>query len=208
MSRPEELVVDDRRLQLTNLDKVLYPKAGFTKGAMLDYYIRIGPVLLPHLRDRPVTLRRYPDGVDGETFFEKNCPSYRPPWMPTAAVWSDRKEADTNFCLVNDLPSLVWVANLAAIELHPSLSRATELDRPTALVFDLDPGAPADIITCAEAAIMLREIFVSLRLQSFPKTWAQRDFKSTCRSTQTSPMTRRRPSRAARRNYWSDNLPD
>src|SRR5689334_13792272 len=116
--------VGDHDLELSNLDKVLYPQAGFTKGEVIDYYTRIAPVLLPHLRDRPLTLKRYPNGVDAPYFYEKNCPGHRPDWVATTAVYSKRNDDDVNYCLCQDLPTLVWVANLASLELHTSLSRA------------------------------------------------------------------------------------
>src|SRR5215472_5113741 len=126
MSKKAELIVDDRKLQVSNLDKVLYPKAGFTKAQVIDYYIRIAPVLLPHLKDKPLTLKRYPNGVEEPFFYEKRCPSHRPPWVNTATVWSRHNEADINFCLINDLPSLVWAANLGSLELHTFLAQVRD----------------------------------------------------------------------------------
>ena len=148
MPQKAELVVQDRKIQVSNLDKVLYPKAGFTKGQVIDYYIRVAPVLLPHLKDRPLTMKRYPDGVEGEFFYEKNCPSHRPKWVKTAKVWSEGNSRMMDYCLAQDLPTLVWAANLADLELHTSLSRKNSIKRPTIMVFDLDPGAPADIVQC------------------------------------------------------------
>jgi len=121
MPQKAELIVADRKIQVSNLDKVLYPKVGFAKGQVIDYYIRIAPVLLPHLKDRPLTMKRYPDGVDGQFFYEKNCPSHRPKWVQTAKVWSEGNQRIMNYCLANDLPTLVWAANLADLELHTSL---------------------------------------------------------------------------------------
>jgi bifunctional non-homologous end joining protein LigD len=167
---PVEVRVGDRTLRLTNLDKVLWPEAGFTKGQMIDYYTRIAPVLLPHLRDRPLTLKRYPDGVDGQMFYEKNCPKHRPPWLETAKVWSDGNSRFMDYCLVQDLPSLVWVGQLGTIELHTSLSLASSLPEPRSMVFDLDPGPPATIVECCQIAIWLREWFVEHDLQAFAKT--------------------------------------
>jgi bifunctional non-homologous end joining protein LigD len=159
-----EVRVDGRTLRLSNLQKVLYPATGFTKGAVVDYYRRVAPALLPHLRGRPLTLKRYPDGVDGESFYEKRCPSHRPPWVPTA-------DADgIEFCVAADLPTLVWVANLASLELHTSLSLAAEMARPTMLVFDLDPGEPAGIAECATVALRLRALFDRLGLACLAKT--------------------------------------
>jgi bifunctional non-homologous end joining protein LigD len=165
-----EVSVEGRQLKLSNLDKVLYPESGFTKGQVIDYYTRIAPVLLPHLRRRALTLKRYPNGVDAQFFYEKNCPKHRPPWVETVAVWSDRNQADVNYCLCNDLPTLVWVANLASLELHTSLSWADDVQRPSMLVFDLDPGPPATIVECARVGFWLREELDRAGIQAFPKT--------------------------------------
>jgi bifunctional non-homologous end joining protein LigD len=169
-SKRTKLTVEERELSLTNLDKVLYPKAGFTKGEMIDWYVRIADVLLPHLRGRPLTMKRYPDGVDAGHFYEKRCPSHRPEWVETAKIWSDRHKGEIDYCLVNDLPTLVWAANLADIELHTSLSLAEDMNRPTAMVFDLDPGAPADILDCAQVAVWIRGMLDRLGLGSHAKT--------------------------------------
>jgi bifunctional non-homologous end joining protein LigD len=163
-----EATVEGRVLRLTNLDKVLYPQAGFTKGDMIDYYTRVAPALLPHLRGRPLTLKRYPNGVEGDYFYEKQCPSHRPDWVRTASISTGRKKID--FCLCEDLPTLVWLANLADIELHTSLSLADRIERPTMMVFDLDPGEPANIVQCCRVSAWLREIFDPLALESFAKT--------------------------------------
>ena len=170
MSAPTIVEVEGRKLTLTNLDKVLYPATGFTKGQVVDYYARIAPVLLPHLSGRPLTMKRYPGGVDQEYFFEKNAPKHRPDWVKTAPVWSEGNHRTIYFILANDLPTLVWIANLASIELHPSLSVAPDIATPTMIVFDLDPGPPANIIQCAQVGLWVREIFDHFGLQSFPKT--------------------------------------
>src|SRR3989475_10868782 len=162
--------IQGRHLKLTNLDKVLYPSAGFTKGQVIDYYARIAPVLVPHLNARPLTLKRYPNGVDEQFFFEKNATKHRPEWVKTAPIWSEGNRRTINYILANDLPTMVWMANLAAIELHPSLSLAKEINCPTMMVFDLDPGPPANIVHCAQVGLWLREIFEHFGLQSFPKT--------------------------------------
>ena len=162
--------VEGKHLKLTNLDKVLYPAAGFTKGQVVDYYARIAPVMVPHLAGRPLTLKRYPNGVDSQFFFEKNATKHRPDWVKTAPIWSEGNSRDVNYILANDLPTMVWVANLAGIELHPSLSMAKEITCPTMMVFDLDPGPPANIVQCCQVAFWLREIFERFDLQSFPKT--------------------------------------
>ena len=170
MSTPTIVEVEGRKLKLTNLDKVLYPATGFTKGRVVDFYVRSAPVLVPHLAGRPLTMKRYPEGVDQEYFFEKNAPMHRPDWVKTAPIWSESNHRTINFILANDLPTLVWIANLASIELHPSLSLAADIRTPTAIVFDLDPGPPANIVQCAQVGLWVREIFDHFGLQSFPKT--------------------------------------
>ncbi len=170
MPQTAELIVEDRKIQVSNLDKVLYPKVGFTKGQVIDYYIRIAPVLLPHLKDRPLTMKRYPDGVQGEFFYEKNCPEHRPKWVQTAQVWSESNDRMMNYCLVQDLPTLVWAANLADLELHTSLSRKDDMTCATMMVFDLDPGAPADIVQCSQVGLWLRDLLGKMKLKSFAKT--------------------------------------
>ena len=163
-----EVDVDGRTLSLSNLGKVLYPAVGFTKGQVIDYYTRIAPVLLPHLRGRPLTLKRYPDGVDGGHFYEKQCPRHRPDWVRTAPIRAGSKVID--FCLCDDLPTLVWAANLADLEIHPSLARAEAYSSPTVVAFDLDPGPPATIVECAEVAVRLRAALRAVGLECFPKT--------------------------------------
>jgi|SRR5579864_1136990 len=171
MAKKESVIdVEGRQIKLSNLDKVLYPKAGFTKGQVIDYYVRIAPVLLPHLADRALTLKRYPNGVEGMFFYEKNCPTYRPSWMKTAKVWSEGNNRFMHYCVVADLPTLVWLANLADLELHTSLSRAPETNRPTVIAFDLDPGPPATIVQCCQVGLWVRDIFEQFGLQSFAKT--------------------------------------
>jgi len=170
MSQKAQLLVEGKKLSVSNLDKVLYPKVGFTKGQVIDYFIRVAPVLLPHLKDRPLTMKRYPDGVEGEFFYEKNCPSHRPNWVKTAKVWSEGNQRRMHYCLANDLPTLVWAANLADLELHTSLSRKDKIERPTMTVFDLDPGPPADIVQCCQVGIWLRDLLAKMKLKSFAKT--------------------------------------
>jgi len=170
MPQKAQLTVKGKKLAVSNLDKVLYPKAGFTKGQVIDYYIRIAPVLLAHLKDRPLTMKRYPNGVEGEFFYEKNCPSHRPGWVKTAKVWSEGNNRTMDYCLANDLPTLVWAANLADLELHTSLSRKNKIDRPTMMVFDLDPGPPADIVQCCQVGLWLRDLLGQMKLKSFAKT--------------------------------------
>jgi len=162
--------IEGRELQLSNLDKVLYPESGFTKGDVIKYYSVIAPALLVHLKDRPVTLKRYPDGVEGKFFYQKECPEYRPSWLQTIPVSDDKGKREINYCGINDLPSLIWAANLAALELHPSLAKGADPFTPTVLVFDLDPGPPATIVECCVVGQMLRDILSDLGLHCFPKT--------------------------------------
>lgn len=169
MPKKSQLNVGGRTLSVTNLEKVLYPDAGFTKGDLINYYIRVSPALLPHLRDRPITLKRYPDGVDGPFFYEKKCPSHRPEWVRTARV-AKSEGGEINYCVLNDLPTLVWAANLADLELHTFLHKAPAIGRPTALAFDLDPGPPADIVTCSQVGLWLKATFDALGMECFAKT--------------------------------------
>ena len=162
--------IEGRQLKLTNLDKVLYPATGFTKGEVIDYYARIAPTAVPHYDGRPMTLKRYPNGVDEKFFFEKNSPQHRPDWVTTLPVYSRHASRTIDFTIIDGAATLVWTANQAAIELHPSLSCGDKLDRPTMVVFDLDPGAPATIRECCEVGCHLRELFDHLGLESFPKT--------------------------------------
>lgn len=164
-----EIDVAGTRMTVSNLDKVLYPAVGFTKGQVIDYYIRISRDLLPHLKNRPITLKRYPDGVTGFFFYEKQCPSHRPKWVKTATVPRGRG-GDIHYCMMNDLPALVWAANLADLELHTFLHKAPAISRPTAIAFDLDPGAPADIVQCCQVGLWVKTLFDGLGLKSFPKT--------------------------------------
>jgi bifunctional non-homologous end joining protein LigD len=168
--KPQIIEVDGKHLSLTNLGKVLYPATGFTKGQVIDYYARIAPALVPQLSGRPLTLKRYPEGVDREYFFEKNATKHRPDWVKTAPIWSEGNDRNINYILADDLPTLIWVANLASIELHPSLSLAKDIMSPTVIAFDLDPGPPANIVQCCQVGLWLRDIFEHFELQSFPKT--------------------------------------
>jgi bifunctional non-homologous end joining protein LigD len=164
--------VQGRGLKLTNLDKVLYPETGFTKGEVVDYYAKIAAAMIPHLSGRAVTLRRFPEGVDDldAAFFEKRCPKHRPKWVKTARVEAGPHAGKIDFCVCDSLPTLIWMAQLAAIELHPSLSLSRAPKRPTVLAFDLDPGPPADIVDCCRVALRLREMFGHFGVRSFPKT--------------------------------------
>jgi bifunctional non-homologous end joining protein LigD len=159
-----------RKFTVSHSGKVLYPATGFTKGQVIEYYVQISDVLLPHLKNRALTLKRYPNGVDHEFFYQKECPSFRPRWMQVVRIWSKTRRRTVRFCLVNDLPALVWVTNLANIELHASLARRRKTEQPTAMVFDLDPGPGANVVDCAQVALWLRTLLETLKLKSFPKT--------------------------------------
>jgi len=164
------ITVSGRKLKITNPDKVLYPEAGFTKGDVIEYYRRIAPALLPHLRGRALTMKRYPNGVDEQYFYQKESPKHRPDWVTTVPMWSEGNGRDINFTVVNSLPTLLWAANLADLELHTSMARARTGRRPTMMVFDLDPGLPATIVECCEVALMIRERLARDGLSCFPKT--------------------------------------
>ena len=164
------LDIEGKAVPVSNLEKIYYPKAGFTKGEMLAYYIKVAPVLLPHLQGRPLTLKRYPNGVDAPYFYEKQCPRPKPPFVETYQVARHHKPGSIQFCLVNNLPTLVWAANLGDLELHTFLSKAPHVHKPTQIVFDLDPGAPANAVQCAQVALWLREMFGKLGLETFVKS--------------------------------------
>jgi bifunctional non-homologous end joining protein LigD len=194
--RAAEIEVQGRTLKLTNREKIMYPRSGFTKGELIDYYAAVASVLLPHLAGRPLTLKRYPDGVEGKYFYEKRCPPHRPDWVRTAPIASERRRGTIDYCLAEDLPTLIWAANLADIELHTSLSLAERMDRPTAIVFDLDPGAPAALKECCRVALWIREIFDSFGLETFVKTSGSKGLQvyaplnSTVGYEQTKPFAR------------------
>jgi bifunctional non-homologous end joining protein LigD len=169
--RNQEVTVGRRKLKLTNLDKILYPKTKTTKAEVIDYYARVADAILPHLRDRPLTLRRFPEGVGnpGASFFEKNCPKHRPDWVKTTPIYVDRRAGEIDFCMCQDLPTLTWMAQLAALELHPSLSKARRMEQPTVLAFDFDPGAPAGLVECCKVALRVQKLFGAFGLDGFPK---------------------------------------
>jgi len=180
--------VERRQLTLSNLEKVLYPEVGFTKGEVIDYYTRISEVLLPHIRDRALTFKRYPDGVDGKFFFEKNAPSHAPDWVRTVRLASpgSTKNRDTiNYPVLSDLPSLVWAANLAALELHVPMWRVgarSATKHPDLMVFDLDPGPPATIVECCEVAEHVRSLLSDDGLTAYPKTSGSKGLQLYVRS--------------------------
>jgi bifunctional non-homologous end joining protein LigD len=161
--------IDGHRLAVSNLEKVMYPMIGFTKAQVIDYYVRIAPVMLPHIRDRGITLRRWPDGVTENSFFEKRCPSYRPGWVGTCLGPGDRR-GGIEYCRLDSVVALAWTANLAALEIHSPMARCGAVDSPTMLVFDLDPGEPATIVECAQVALEIHDVLDTVGLRSFPKT--------------------------------------
>jgi bifunctional non-homologous end joining protein LigD len=165
--------ITGKRLALANLEKDLYPSYGFTKAQILEYYRRMARFILPHLQDRALTLKRYPDGVEQNFFFEKRCPIHRPAWVKTAEVRLEDKEQMT-VCLANDLETLMWVENLASLELHVPLARVFSPETPDAMVFDLDPGEPADLLDCAKVALILRDLLRPLGLAGYVKTSGQK----------------------------------
>jgi len=168
-SKQTAVTIDGRELKVSNLDKVLYPESGFTKGEVIDYYARIAPVLLTHLGDRGITMRRFPNGVDAGSFFEKRCPKHRPEWVQVAPGPGDHGGA-IDYCRLADEASVVWAANMAALELHAPMARCDDIETPTMVVFDLDPGAPAGMEDCAEVGLWIRDVLDGLGLQCFAKT--------------------------------------
>jgi bifunctional non-homologous end joining protein LigD len=165
-----EVELEGRTLRLTHLDRVMFPATGFTKAQVVDYYVRVAPALLPHVRRRPLTLRRFPTGAGGTSRYQKCCPDHRPEWLPVEYVWLASHKAEKPFCVVDDLPSLVWSANQNNLELHPMLARAPALDEPTAVAFDLDPGPPAGLMEAREVALLLRDVLAGVGLRSWAKT--------------------------------------
>lgn len=164
-----EVTVDGRRLSVSNLDKLLYPLVGFTKAQVIGYYVRVAPTLLPHIADRGITLRRWPDGITSESFFEKRCPSHRPGWVSTCVGPGDRR-GGIDYCRMDSVAAIAWTANLAALEIHPPMARCGETDSPSMVVFDLDPGDPASIIECCRVALAICGVLESVGLQSCAKT--------------------------------------
>jgi bifunctional non-homologous end joining protein LigD len=169
MTKKQEIQVGGKTLSVSNLEKALYPKAGFTKGQVIDYYVRVSRFLLPHLEDRPVTMHRYPDGIAAEHFYEKDAPRFTPEWVKTFPVPRRAGGRPIRYILINDLPTLVWCANLANLEIHPFLHRVPHIDQPTYVMFDLDPGEGSDILKCGEVAFLLKEVLDHLKLKAFAK---------------------------------------
>jgi bifunctional non-homologous end joining protein LigD len=192
-----ELEVGGRRLAIRNLDRLVFPRAGTTKAQLLDFYVRIGDVMLPHLRDRLLHMHRYPEGVEGPRFWQKGCPEHRPAWMSTTPVYSRDKQANIDFCVVEDLAGLLWAVNIGSIELHTSLHTRADLHRPTTLAFDLDPGAGVDVVGCAEVALWLRELLSRVGLKGYAKTSGSKGLQvyvplnGDVTYAQTKPLARR-----------------
>src|ERR1041384_7254837 len=159
-----------RQVQVSKLDQVLFPKSGFTKADLINYYVKISETILPHLKDRPLTLKLYYHGVEAGANYEKDAPPYTPAWVERAPIWRKNRESKINFILVNDLPTLAWTAQLTNIEMHPFLARWPKINRPDWMVFDLDPGEPADVVDAARVALLLHELLEELKLQSFVKS--------------------------------------
>jgi len=164
------LDVGGRELRVTSLDRVLYPETGTTKADLLGYYARVGPVMVEHLRDRLLHLHRYPEGVDGPRFWQKQCPDGRPDWLPTAPIWSRDKQAFIEYCLANEPAAVLWAVNIGSLELHTSLHTVHDLMRPTAIAFDLDPGEGVGLVECCDVGLRLRDLFAGAGLRSFAKT--------------------------------------
>ncbi len=166
--------IDGRELSVSNLDKVLFPETGFTKGQLIDYYVRVAPAILPHVRERPLTMKRFPDGVDGKFFFEKHIPSHAPEWVASVDVGSSDGEDVIPYAMINDLPTLAWAANLGTIELHVPLwhvGRHRKLPaRPDHMVFDLDPGEGTSIVECCEVAAYIMDELAAQGTEAFAKT--------------------------------------
>src|SRR3954454_20157779 len=162
--------VEGRQLRISNLDRVIYSRAGTTKAALLDYYARVAPVLLPHLRERLLHMHRYPEGVDGPRFWQKECPEHKPEWVPTVSVWSPAKGQEICYCVLNELAAVLWAVNIGSLELHTSLHVREDLHRPTVVVFDLDPGPGLDVLACAEVALRLRDVLGGIGLHPRVKT--------------------------------------
>jgi len=161
--------IDGHHLDLSNLDKVFWPDLGLTKADLIRHYTTVGPFIIPHLRDRPLVMSRYPDGVEGETFYQKECPEYAPEWVKTVAVPSTGKRSIVNYIVCNDLGTLLWAANQACIEMHPWLSRVSSLDHPDLCVLDLDPNPPAGFADARQTALIIREILARFQLRGYPK---------------------------------------
>jgi len=210
VAESRQVEVGGRELRLTNLGKVLYPEAGFTKGEVVDYYAKVAEAIVPHLSGRAVTLRRFPEGVDDldAAFFEKRCPKHRPNWVKTARVEAGPRAGKIDFCVCDSLPTLVWMAQLAAIELHPSLSLSRAPKRPTVLAFDLDPGPPADIVECCQVALRLRDLFGHFDVECFPKTSGSKGLQVYVPLNRKAPYEQTKPFAKAIAQLLEKQTPD
>ncbi|MGI6576320.1 MAG: non-homologous end-joining DNA ligase [bacterium] len=168
--RDQTVLINDRQLILSNLDKTLWPEAGFTKATLLQYYAKIYPYLAPYLKDRPLVVTRWPDGITGKHFYQKNAPSYAPEWVETFTIDAEGGGRRINYIICNNLETLLWLGNLACLELHPWLSTCQRIDYPSFLVFDLDPSGEDDFPQVREIALLMRELLLRLGLESYPKT--------------------------------------
>src|SRR3954469_5386839 len=191
-----DFAIEGRQLAIRNLDRVVFPRAGTTKAALLAYYTQIAPVMLPHLRDRLLHMHRYPEGVDGPRFWQKECPKGKPEWVPTVGVHSREKGTEICYCVLNELAGVLWAVNIGSLELHTSLHTRADLHRPTALAFDLDPGEGVDVAACAEVALTLRDVLEGMRLRAWVKTSGSKGLQvyvplnSGATYAQTKPLAR------------------
>lgn len=163
--KKEQLNIEGHTLELSNLDKLMFPQSGFTKADVIDYYIRISKYLLPHVHKRAITLKRFPNGIEGDYFYEKDKPRHTPDWIETFAIPRKKDKAKIDYVMISNLATLIWTANLANLEIHTFLARVPKIKQPTFVVFDLDPGSPADILSCAQVALWLREILEKMELK-------------------------------------------
>jgi bifunctional non-homologous end joining protein LigD len=205
METSTRTTIEGRELSVSNLEKVLFPQSGFTKGQLIDYYVRVGPVMLPHLRERPLTMKRFPDGVEGKSFFEKHIPSHAPEWVHSVDVGSSDGQDVIPYAIVNDLPTLAWAANLGAIELHVPLwhvGRHRKLPaRPDHMVFDLDPGEGTSIVECCVVAGYVTDELAQQGIEAFAKTSGSKGLQlyATVRARTTWESLRERTHEIARK---------
>lgn len=192
-----EVQVGERTLSLSNLSKVMYPAVGFTKAEVIDYYVKIAPVMLDHIGDRGVTLIRFPNGVDGQSFFSKRCVDYRPPWLHAVEGPGHSDGEPIEYCQLSEPAALAWTANLAALEIHAPMARSSDIERPTIVVFDLDPGPGTDICDCAQVALGIRDLLDHLELVCFPKTSGSKGLQLYLPVNQGSALTHKAASNFA-----------
>jgi bifunctional non-homologous end joining protein LigD len=208
MRKHQQLQVDGRELTVSNLDKVYFPESGFTKGEVIAFYTAISEIVIPHLYDRPLTLKRYPEGVTGEHFYEKNAPSHTPEWVKRAPVPRSEGEGEINYVLCNDKATLIWATNLGDIEKHVLLAKFPDLNFPTALVFDLDPGEPAGIIDCCAVALELKKVFEALKLDCFVKVSGSKGLHISVPLNSKMPYEVAQPFAKTVAELMAKNMPD